>query len=101
MKKIFYLLLCCQAALYANYAYITNQSTNAVTVIDTVDNSLVATPDGQYVYVVGGNNFITVIRTADNSFVTNFGSSFLPGSIFNIYIASNISRSFTRPATQR
>jgi len=68
------------------YAYVTNQSDNTVSVIATATKSVVATvpvgliipdwvaatPDGKHAYVTNGNpniNGVSVIRTATNSVV--------------------------------
>jgi YVTN family beta-propeller protein len=92
MKKVWFfflsavVLLCTVPSIEcyaADYAYITNSGQDAISVINTSDNSVTATitnnvgnapfgvvitPDGNYVYVTNQlEDTVTVISTADNS----------------------------------
>ena len=73
------------AAVAAPFAYVANSGSNSVTVIDTLNNAVVATvavesqphgvaitPDGKFAYVANsGSNSVSVIDTLNNAVITN------------------------------
>ena len=79
----------------APFLYVTDHTSNNVSVIDTATNTLVATipvgtipfgvavtPDGTHVYVTNdGSNNVSVIRTATNTVVATVTVGKAPGSV--------------------
>src|ERR1700686_4539865 len=85
MKCILYFLsfMCCSFSVFSQYAYVANGGSDNVSVIDTSNNTVVATvpvgsnpygvaitPNGNYAYVtIFGGTYVSVIDTSNNTVV--------------------------------